>query len=106
MVESMISFSVLLLTNATKQVMQNLSNNLQTNIFNIIGLTLVIGAVMAVVSLVFGYLGSSNILNSGQEPQKPEERKKVEEDARSILMNRYVKGEISDEEYTDKMSRL
>jgi uncharacterized membrane protein len=41
-----------------------------------------------------------------EEMEEPEDIKEVEKDARSILMKRYINGEISDEEYTNKMARL
>jgi len=65
--------------------------------------------VVAIIMVVFGMFssgGDSSDEEEVEEEPEPEPIKVKRKDAVRILMERYANGEISSEEYTDRMSRL
>jgi len=81
-----------------------------STLFNMMPIVMLVIVVISIsMAVLTAFSGTSSIIDRypvGEDDEEPEDIKEVEKDARAILMKRYVNGEISDEEYTDKMSRL
>lgn len=74
-----------------------------TNLLSILPLFIGVAILVSVLGLFSSRTDEESV---DEEMEEPEDIKEVEKDARSILMKRYINGEISDEEYTNKMARL
>lgn len=78
-------------------------------LINILPIFIAIAMIMVVVGL-FGFGDSETSDEEEEEEEEPEpvmvQKKKAQKSAYEILAEKYAKGEISDEEYTNKMARL